>query len=173
VPIETLKSAIRDVPDFPKKGIVFKDITPILSSPHLFNLAIDQMLIGLEGAAIDKIVGIDARGFIFGAAMANRLGCGFTPARKAGKLPWDTIKESYALEYGEATLEMHRDAVSEGENVVIVDDLLATGGTANAAIKLVNRLGGNIYRVQFFVELSFLPGRDKLSGHTVESLLIL
>lgn len=171
MPIQTLKSAIRDVPDFPQKGIIFKDITPILSSPDLFKLAIGQMCEGLAEAGISKIIGIDARGFIFGAAMADRLGCGFTPARKAGKLPWDTIQESYDLEYGQATLEMHKDAVSKGEKVLIVDDLLATGGTGAAAIRLVNRLGGEIHSISFFAELSFLPGRDKLAGYTVNSLL--
>ena len=171
MPINTLKSALRDVQDFPQKGIVFKDITPILSSADLFNLAIEQMILGLDGSKIDKIIGIDARGFIFGAAMANRLSCGFTPARKAGKLPWNTIKETYSLEYGEATLELHADAVAEGEKVLIVDDLLATGGTAAAAASLVDRLGGDIIGIQFFVELSFLPGREKLSGYPVKSLI--
>ena len=172
VPVETLKAALRDVPDFPQEGIVFKDITPILSCPDLFKLAIDQMSLGLDTAGIDKIVGIDARGFIFGAAMASKIGCGFTPARKAGKLPWETVKESYSLEYGEATLELHSDAVRKGERVVIVDDLLATGGTASAAANLVNKLGGEIVNIQFFVDLSFLPGREKLSGYPVKSLIV-
>ena len=171
MPIETLKAALRDVHDFPQEGIVFKDITPILSCPNLFKLAIEQMSLGYETAGIDKIIGIDARGFIFGAAMASLLSCGFTPARKAGKLPWTTIQETYALEYGEATLELHADAVEKGEKVLIVDDLLATGGTAAAAANLVERLGGDIIGIQFFVELSFLPGREKLSGYPVKSLI--
>ncbi|MCM8539626.1 MAG: adenine phosphoribosyltransferase [Lentisphaeraceae bacterium] len=171
MPIETLKSAIRDVPDFPEPGIVFKDITPILSCPNLFSLAVENMILSLGDVKIDKIVGIDARGFIFGAAMADRLKCGFTPARKAGKLPWDTIQETYSLEYGEATLEMHKDAVKEGETVAIVDDLLATGGTSKAAANLVHRLGGKIHSISFFVELKFLPGRDVLKDFQVHSLL--
>jgi adenine phosphoribosyltransferase len=169
--LEVLKSAIRDVPDFPEKGIVFKDITPILSCPNLFNSVIEQMLGAVCGKKIDKIVGIDARGFIFGAAMADRLKCGFTPARKAGKLPWNSISETYSLEYGEATLEMHEDAISEGETVLIVDDLLATGGTAKAAANLVDRLGGKIHSIVFFIELGFLPGRKTLAGYPVQSLL--
>ena len=171
MPIETLKSAVRDVHDFPEPGIVFKDITPILSSPDLFSLAVENMISSLGDTKIDKVVGIDARGFIFGAAIADRLQCGFTPARKAGKLPWETIQETYSLEYGTATLEMHKDAVKEGETVAIVDDLLATGGTSKAAANLVNRLGGNIHSISFFVELTFLPGREILKDFQVNSLL--
>lgn len=166
-----LKSVVRDVPDFPQKGIIFKDITPILSSPDLFDLAIEQMLGDVCGSKIDKIVGIDARGFIFGSVMADRLKCGFIPIRKAGKLPWDTIQESYALEYGTAILELHKDAIKEGENVLIVDDLLATGGTAKAAADLVEKLGGKIHSISFFIELGFLPGRETLAGYPVNSLL--
>jgi adenine phosphoribosyltransferase len=171
VPIDRLKAAIRDVPNFPSEGIVFKDITPILSSPDLFKLSLQMMLSGLEGQKIDKIVGIDARGFIFGSAMADRLNCGFVPARKVGKLPWDSVKETYKLEYGEATLELHKDSILEGENIVIVDDLLATGGTARAAASLVTQLGGNIHSIRFFVELTFLPGRSLLEGYRVSSLI--
>lgn len=171
MPIEKLKNAIRDVPDFPKEGIIFKDITPILSSPELFNTAIEQMLGSVRGKKIDKVVGIDARGFLFGTAMAMKLGCGIIPARKAGKLPWNTISESYELEYGTATLEMHTDAIQEGDNVLIVDDLLATGGTSLAAAKLVDRLGGNVVDISFFIELSFIPGREKLAGYPVSSIL--
>ena len=171
MPIETLKSAIRDVPDFPEPGIVFKDITPILSCPDLFNLAVENMILSLGESKIDKIVGIDARGFIFGAAMADRLKCGFAPARKVGKLPWKTIRETYKLEYGEATLEMHEDAVKEGESIAIVDDLLATGGTSKAAANLITRLGGKVHSISFFVELTFLPGRKVLDGFHVHSLL--
>lgn len=171
MPIETLKSAVRDVHDFPEPGIVFKDITPILACPDLFNLAVDNMIKALGDTQIDKVVGIDARGFIFGAAMADRLRCGFAPARKAGKLPWNTISETYKLEYGEATLEMHEDAVREGETVAIVDDLLATGGTSKAAANLISRLGGRIHSISFFVELTFLPGRTVLKDYPVHSLL--
>lgn len=171
MPVATLKSAVRDVPDFPQEGIIFKDITPILSSPDLFNLAIEQMLGDVCGSKIDKIVGIDARGFIFGSVMADRLKCGFVPVRKAGKLPSDSISESYFLEYGEATLELHKDAIQEGDSVLIVDDLLATGGTAKAAAALVERLGGKIHSISFFIELGFLPGRETLAGYPVNSLL--
>lgn len=166
-----LKSAVRDVPDFPQEGIIFKDITPILSSPDLFDLAIEQMLGDVCGSKIDKIVGIDARGFIFGSVMADRLKCGFVPVRKAGKLPYASIEESYSLEYGEATLELHEDAIKEGESVLIVDDLLATGGTAKAAAALVERLGGKVHSISFFIELGFLPGRERLTGYPVNSLL--
>ena len=171
MPIETLKAAVRDVPDFPEPGIVFKDITPILSCPKLFSLAVENMINSLGDAKIDKIVGIDARGFIFGTAIANKLQCGFIPARKAGKLPWKSIQETYSLEYGTATLEMHEDAVQKGENVAIIDDLLATGGTSKAAANLVNRLGGSIHSISFFVELTFLPGREVLKDFQVHSLL--
>ncbi|MCM8538616.1 MAG: adenine phosphoribosyltransferase [Lentisphaeraceae bacterium] len=171
MPIDKLKNAIRDVPDFPKEGIIFKDITPILSTPDLFKTAIEQMLGGVRGKKIDKVVGIDARGFLFGTAMAMELGCGIVPARKAGKLPWNTISESYELEYGTATLEMHTDAIQEGDNVLIVDDLLATGGTSLAAAKLVDRLGGNVVDISFFIELAFIPGREKLAGYPVSSIL--
>ena len=171
VPIEKLKSAVRDVHDFPEKGIIFKDITPILSCPDLFSLAIDKMIESLGDAKIDKIVGIDARGFIFGSIIAQKLKCGFIPARKVGKLPWETIQETYKLEYGEATLEMHKDAVKEGESVAIIDDLLATGGTSKAAANLVTRLGGKVHSISFFVELTFLPGRKVLEEFPVHSLL--
>lgn len=169
--IEALKSAVRDVDDFPQQGIVFKDITPVLSCPELFNIAVENMIKSLGEAKIDRIVGIDARGFIFGAAIADRLSCGFVPVRKAGKLPWKTIRETCTLEYGEATLEIHEDAIKKGENIAIVDDLLATGGTSKAATKLIKRLGGHVHSISFFVELTFLPGRKLLNGFHVHSLL--
>ncbi len=171
MPIETLKSAVRDVVDFPEPGIVFKDITPILACPKLFELAVDKMIEKLGFEKVDKVVGIDARGFIFGAAIAHKLKCGFVPARKAGKLPWNTVSETYELEYGKATLELHQDAILKGESVAIIDDLLATGGTAKAATNLVEKLGGKIHSVNFFVELTFLPGRTTLKNFSVHSLL--
>lgn len=171
MPVEKLKSAIRDVPDFPSPGIVFKDITPVLANPELFRSAISQMLESISHLEVDKIIGVDARGFIFGAAMAHELGVGFVPVRKAGKLPWDSISESYELEYGTAELELHKDAVASGEAVVIVDDLLATGGTAKAVTNLLERLGANILQISFFAELAFLPGRKTLDGYSVNSIL--
>ncbi len=163
-PISRLRSAVRDVNDFPKPGIVFKDITPILASGELFRLSIDQLIIAIGDAKPDKIVGIDARGFIFGAAMADRLGVGFVPVRKKGKLPWATHGAAYSLEYGEAHVEVHKDAVLPGEKVVLVDDLLATGGTAGAALHLIEQLGGEVLCVLFLIELAFLAGRKNLEG---------
>jgi adenine phosphoribosyltransferase len=169
--IERLRDAIRDVPDFPKAGIVFKDITPILGDGALFRGSIDLLCETPGGEQVDKIVGIDARGFIFAAAVADRLGVGFVPVRKKGKLPWKCYEESYALEYGEAVVEIHEDAVKPGEKILLVDDLLATGGTAAAAVKLLEGLGAEIVSVSFLIELSFLNGREKLGAHRVESIL--
>jgi len=169
--LERLKSAVRNVPDFPKEGILFKDITPILADGELFRGAIDLLCADVDGQAVDKVVGIDARGFIFAAAVADRLGAGFVPVRKKGKLPWKCKEASYALEYGEAVVEIHEDAVRPGEKVLLVDDLLATGGTAAAALKLLESLGAKIIAVSFVIELSFLNGREKLSPHLVRSLL--
>ena len=169
--VERLKTAIRDVPDFPKEGIIFKDITPILGDGELLRAAIDLICETAGDQKPDKIAGIDARGFIFGAAVADRLGVGFIPIRKKGKLPWNTESESYSLEYGESTVEIHQDAVKPGEKVLLVDDLLATGGTAAAAVKLLDKLQADIIAVSFLIELSFLGGRDKLSPHTVKSIL--
>jgi adenine phosphoribosyltransferase len=172
IELNRLEKAIRDVPDFPKPGIIFKDITPVLADAELFSMSVQAMASTTNGAEIDKVVGIDARGFIFGAAIANLLGIGFVPVRKAGKLPWMTESESYSLEYGESVIEIHKDAISPGEKIIIVDDLLATGGTAEATLKLVKKLGADIHSACFFIELSFLNGKEKL-GHTkVESLLI-
>jgi adenine phosphoribosyltransferase len=148
-----LRAAVRDVPDFPKKGITFKDITPVLSDPGLFRASIDLFLERCRGREIDKIVGIDARGFVFGSAVAYELGVGFVPIRKRGKLPYRTEIAKYSLEYGEAEMEMHTDAVTEGERVVLVDDLLATGGTSAAAAALIRNAGGNLIEAQFLIEL--------------------
>lgn len=173
--IEQLNAAIRDVPDFPKEGIVFKDITPVLGDPVLFRLAIDGLIEAIGSQRVDKIVGIDARGFIFGAAVADRIGAGLVPIRKKGKLPWRTREMSYALEYGEATVQIHEDAIREGENILLVDDLLATGGTAAAALHLVKQQGANIIGAAFFIELDFLDGRAALeqavSGVPITALL--
>lgn len=169
---EKLDKAIRDIHDFPKKGIVFKDITPLLLQPGTFKLAIQELIKTAGDQKIDKIIGIDARGFIFGAVVAHEMGIGFIPVRKLGKLPHDTESVSYSLEYGKAEIEIHRDSISEGENILIVDDLLATGGTAAAAIQLVKRLGGNLIGVSFLIELAFLNGREILGDDVpVHSLL--
>ena len=169
---DQLEGAIRDVNDFPKPGIIFKDITPLLADGKLFRLTTELFAETLRGVKPDKVIGIDARGFIFGAALADRLGAGFIPVRKKGKLPWDTTGVAYSLEYGEAHVEIHRDAVSPGEKIILVDDLLATGGTAAAAIHLVKELGGEIVCVSFLIELQFLEGRKKLdSDIRVEALL--
>lgn len=170
--IKRLDDAIRDVPDFPKPGIIFKDITPVLGDGDLFRLSIDGFIETAKGAEVSKIIGIDARGFIFGAAVADRLGIGFVPIRKKGKLPWETEGIAYSLEYGEAEVEVHRDAIHEGEKVMLVDDLLATGGTAGAALSLVQTLGGDVVCATFLIELEFLKGRNNLPKDIrVEALL--
>jgi len=169
--VERLREAIRDVHGFPKAGIVFKDITPILGDGELFRLSIDLLCRTAGGEKIDKVVGIDARGFIFAAVVADRLGVGFVPIRKKGKLPWKCIEESYALEYGEAVVEIHEDAIKPGERILLVDDLLATGGTAAAAVKLLEGLGAEIVAVSFLIELCFLKGRDKLPKGKVKAIL--
>ena len=169
--VERLRAAVRDVPDFPKKGIMFKDITPVLSDPSLFRASIDLFLERCRGREVDKIVGIDARGFIFGSAVAYELGVGFVPIRKRGKLPYRTEIAKYSLEYGEAEVEMHTDAVSEGERVVLVDDLLATGGTSAAAAALIRNAGANLVEAQFLIELEFLEGRKRLEPTPVTSFL--
>ncbi|MEI8316032.1 MAG: adenine phosphoribosyltransferase [Verrucomicrobiota bacterium] len=166
---DQLKAAVRDVPDFPIKGIIFKDITPILQDPKLFRCAVDTLADRHKGKNLTAVVGIDARGFIFAGAVAYKLGIGFIPVRKKGKLPWKTVVTSYTLEYGSETSEMHIDAIAAGDNVIIVDDLLATGGTAMAAAKLVKELGGNIAEIDFLIELAFLKGRDRLAGYNVFS----
>ncbi len=166
-----LKKIIRDIPDFPKKGILFKDITPILSHPEAFRLVVDQLAEDMQKKKIDVLVGIESRGFIFSPVLAYKLGVGFVPVRKKGKLPYKTEQMAYALEYGEATLEIHQDALKKGARVAIVDDLLATGGTALAAAKLVEKLGGKVEKISFLVELLFLHGRDKLAGYDTFSLI--
>lgn len=164
-----LKAAIRDVPDFPKPGIMFKDITPVLKDPKLFRAAVDLFAKRHRDKGIRKIAVIDARGFLFGAALAYKLKAGVVPIRKKGKLPYQTFEESYDLEYGSATLAIHVDAFSPGEPVVLVDDLLATGGTALASAKLIERAGGKVEEIDFLVELGFLKGREKLVGYNLYS----
>jgi len=169
--VERLRAAVRDVPDFPKKGIMFKDITPVLSDPSLFRASIDLFLERCRGREVDKIVGIDARGFVFGSAVAYELGVGFVPIRKRGKLPYRTEIAKYSLEYGEAEVEMHTDALTAGERVVLVDDLLATGGTSAAAAVLIRKAGGQLLEAQFLIELEFLEGRKRLEPTPVTSFL--
>lgn len=166
-----LKTAIRDIPDFPKKGIIFKDITTLLSRGDLFEKVINELADHYKSKKIDQIVGIESRGFIFGAALAYKLKAGVIPIRKKGKLPYKTISATYALEYGTDTLEMHEDAVPKGTRVLIVDDLLATGGTAKATAELVEKAGGKIVGLSFLIELSFLKGRQNLKNHDVFSLI--
>lgn len=169
--VEMIRAAVRDVPDFPKKGIMFRDITPVLSDPRLFRASIDLFLERCRGRDVDKIVGIDARGFVFGSAVAYELGVGFVPIRKRGKLPYRTEIAKYSLEYGEAEVEMHTDAVTQGERVVLVDDLLATGGTSAAAAVLIRNAGGQLLEAQFLIELEFLEGRKRLEPTPVTSFL--
>ena len=166
-----LRAAVRDVHDFPKPGIVFKDITPILSDSALFQDSIKLLAETAGEATIDKVVGIDARGFIFAAAVADRLNAGFIPIRKKGKLPSTTCEAAYELEYGEGIVEIHEDAIKPGENVLLIDDLLATGGTAEAALKLLDGLGAHIISVSFLIELTFLDGRSKLGARPITSLI--
>jgi adenine phosphoribosyltransferase len=169
--MDRLRAGVRDVPDFPKKGIVFKDITPLLSDHALFRASIDLFLERCRGKEIDKIVGIDARGFLFGSAVAYELGVGFVPIRKRGKLPYRTDTAKYSLEYGEAEMEMHTDAVRKGERVVLVDDLLATGGTSAAAALLIRNAGADLIEAQFLIELEFLEGRKRLQPTPVTAFL--
>lgn len=164
-------SLVRDIPDFPKSGILFKDITPVLGSPEAFREVIDVLAERAAFLRPDLIAGIESRGFLLGAPVALALGLGFVPIRKAGKLPSQTEREEYALEYGTAIVEIHRDAVQPGQRVLIIDDLLATGGTAAAAVRLVEKLGGTVAGLSFLIELGFLPGRAALSGYEVQSLL--
>ncbi|GMR04570.1 MAG: adenine phosphoribosyltransferase [Thermodesulfobacteriota bacterium] len=169
--IEELKRSIRDVPDFPKKGIIFKDITTLCKEPLMFQRMVDLLGHRYVGKGIDLVVGIEARGFILGAALAYKLGAGVVLVRKPGKLPHKTHKASYTLEYGEDTLEIHQDAIEKGQRVVIADDLLATGGTAGAVAELVSKMEADIVECAFIVELNELNGRDKLMGLPVFSLL--
>lgn len=167
-----IEAAIRNVPDFPKPGIQFKDITPVLADPRLFAGTIDLLVGNFKPGSVDAIVGIDARGFIFAAAAAMKLGAGFVPVRKKGKLPYKTHEQDYALEYGSATVAMHIDALKPGARVLLVDDLLATGGTAAAASALVKKLGAQIVEIVFLIELKFLNGREKLKSYPVRSVVV-
>jgi adenine phosphoribosyltransferase len=169
--MDHLKSLIREVPDFPKPGINFYDITTLLKHPEGLREVIDALSSEFKGERVDAVIGIEARGFIFAPAMAYQLGAGFVPARKPGKLPSECASVSYDLEYGKDSLEMHRDAVGAGHRVVIADDLLATGGTAAAVVRLVEEMGGHVVGLAFVVELEFLPGRRRLEGHDVRSLI--
>lgn len=166
-----LKSKIRHVPDFPKPGILFYDITTLLLDPEGFRLAVDALAAPFLSGDIATVVGIESRGFIFGAAVADRLGAGFVPVRKVGKLPARTVRVSYDLEYGSDSLEVHADAIHQGQRVLVVDDLLATGGTAQATVSLLQGLGANVLGVSFLIELTFLQGRNRLDGHPVHVVL--
>ena len=168
---DSIADRIRDVPDFPKKGILFKDITPVLSDIDTLRASIKEMAAPFVNLRIDIVVGIESRGFIFGAPIADVLNCSFVPVRKPGKLPWKTESVSYELEYGTDALEIHKDAITEGQNVLIVDDLLATGGTAEATCKLVSKLGGNIKGLSLLIELEGLNGRKRLNQYNVHSLV--
>lgn len=168
--IMELKDTIRAIEDYPKKGVIFRDITTLLKDKEAFKKAVDEMAEKID-KDVDKIIGIEARGFIFGAALAYKLNKGFVPVRKPGKLPWDKVSESYELEYGEDSIEMHRDAIEAGEKIVIVDDLLATGGTAKACVNLVNRLKGEVSSLVFLTELEKLGGRKTLKGQRVYSII--
>jgi adenine phosphoribosyltransferase len=170
--VEQIAKAIRNVPDFPQPGIQFKDITPVLADAALFAGSIDHLTGHFQPGSVDAVVGIDARGFIFAAAAAYKLKCGFVPVRKKGKLPFRTYEQSYDLEYGSNTVAVHVDAVKPGSRVLLVDDLLATGGTAIAAATLLQRLGVEILEITFLLELSFLKGREKLKGFPVRSLIV-
>jgi adenine phosphoribosyltransferase len=167
-----IERAIRTVADFPKPGIQFKDITPVLADPKLFSGCIDLLIDGFKPGQVDAVVGIDARGFIFAAAAAIRLEAGFVPVRKKGKLPYQTHEQEYDLEYGTASIAMHIDALKPGARVLLIDDLLATGGTAAAASSLVQKLGAQILEISFLIELKFLNGRDRLKGHKVRSVVV-
>ena len=169
--IEQIEALIRDVPDFPEPGIVYKDITPVLADPIAFSTIIDMIVVHFGRGNVDKVVGIEARGFILGAPVAYHFGAGVIPVRKKGKLPHETLEEEYALEYGTATLEIHKDAVTPGERVLVVDDVLATGGTAAAAVSLVERIGGKVCGIATLIELDFLHGRDKLVDHDLFTLI--
>jgi adenine phosphoribosyltransferase len=171
VDVDRLKSLIRSVPDFPKPGILFYDITTLLQDPAGFHLAIDSLALPFKGQGIEIVVGIESRGFILGSAVADRIGAGFSPVRKPGKLPSKTMRASYDLEYGTDSLEIHHDAVQNRQRVLIVDDLLATGGTAKATCDLVRQLGGDVVAVAFLIELAFLNGRARLGGERLHSVL--
>ena len=167
-----LKEHIRDIPDFPKPGVVFKDITPLLADAEAFRTLVDAMVEPFAEVRVDKVLGIEARGFILAAPVAFRFGAAFVPVRKGGKLPWHIESEEYELEYGTDLLEIHRDAVAPGERALIVDDVMATGGTAAATVRLVEKLGGEVAGLTFAIELAFLGGRQRLEGYEAHSLLV-
>jgi len=169
--IELARSLIRDIPDFPQPGVVFKDITPLLADDAAFSSVIDLIVVNYGRGNVDKVVGIEARGFIIASPVAYHFGAGFVPVRKAGKLPWHTDREEYSLEYGSAVLEIHTDAILPGERVLIVDDVLATGGTAKATAQLVERLGGKVIGIACLIELGFLKGRERIAGYDFFSLI--
>ncbi|HZU97794.1 MAG TPA: adenine phosphoribosyltransferase [Planctomycetota bacterium] len=166
-----LRSRLRDIPDFPKPGIIFKDLTPLLADADAWKTVCDELAAPFKGKKIGRVCGIESRGFLYGVAVAERLGVGFVPVRKPGKLPAKTVRETYALEYGQDSLEMHQDALVAGQEVLVVDDLLATGGTAAATCRLVEKLGAKVHACAFAVELGFLKGREKLPGRKVVSLV--
>jgi adenine phosphoribosyltransferase len=168
---ENLAEYIRSVPDFPKQGIIFKDITTLLKNKDGFRIALDQLYELVKDKKIDKVVGIESRGFIYGALLAEKLNAGFVPVRKPGKLPAKTMNETYSLEYGEDSIEIHIDAIEKGDKVLLHDDLLATGGTMEAASRLIEKLGGEIVQISFLIELTFLKGREKLKKFNVNSLI--
>ncbi len=169
--IEEIKAAVRDIPDFPRKGIIFKDITPVLQDRDLYHAAVHHLTEAIQDLSVDYIAGIEARGFIFGAAAADRLSCGFVPIRKPGKLPHAVYSEHYTLEYGTDSVEMHKDAFGEGDRVVLLDDLLATGGTALASAKLIEKSGAELAGIRFLIELGFLDGAKALSAYDMRSLI--
>ncbi len=169
--VDELKALVRDVPDFPQEGVVFKDITPLLADEIAFSTVIDLIVVHFGRGNVDKVVGIEARGFILASPVAYHFGAGFVPVRKKDKLPWDTEAAEYELEYGTATLEIHQDAVKPGERVLIVDDVLATGGTAKATADLVERIGGKVVGIACLIELGFLRGRDQLEDHDLFTLI--
>ncbi|MDD5482780.1 MAG: adenine phosphoribosyltransferase [Kiritimatiellae bacterium] len=170
--IKKIKSAIRDIPDFPQKGIIFRDITPVLADPRLFKAAVNILCKRHPRGSVSKVAAVDARGFIFGAAAALKLDAGFIPVRKKGKLPFQTIEQSYELEYGSAALSMHVDAIQPGETILVIDDLLATGGTAAATAAMIEKLGGKIKEIAFLIELAGLKGRAKLANYPVFSAIV-
>jgi len=167
----SLREFVRDIPDWPQPGIVFRDITPLLAAPDAFPLTVDALAAPYADEPIEKVIGIEARGFVFASPLAYRRGAGFVPVRKAGKLPWEIEREEYELEYGSDLLEVHRDAIAPGEHVLIVDDVIATGGTAAATARLVERLGGVVAGFSFVLELVPLGGRSRIDGHRVEAVL--
>jgi adenine phosphoribosyltransferase len=169
--VEQIKALVRDVPDFPEPGIVFKDITPVLADENAFSTIIDLIVVHFGRGNVDKVVGIEARGFILAAPVAYHFGAGVVPVRKKGKLPWKTVETTFTLEYGEATLQLHEDAVQPGERVLIVDDVLATGGTSAAAASLVERIGGKVCGIACLIELEFLRGREKLPQYDLFTMI--